>query len=233
MNPLHASAMKDIAVCARPPRAGGRFFLMLSAALLLGACSALPDKPMRAALYDFGPGPLNTPATTRQAPLPPLSLADITTPGGALDNQAVLYRLAYADAQQLRPYSQARWSMPPAQLVRQRLRETLGRTRPVFNAGEGPALNRGASLGVLPRTLQLELEEFSHLFNAPGSSVGLIRLRATLVENLPSGEKLLAQRSFIVQRPAPSADAPGGVRALTAATDAAIEEMTTWLQQIP
>jgi cholesterol transport system auxiliary component len=233
MNPLHASAMKNIAVCARPSRAGGRFFLMLSAALLLGACSALPDKPMRAALYDFGPGPLSAPATTRQAPQPPLSLADITTPGGALDNQAVLYRLAYSDAQQLRPYSQARWSMPPAQLVRQRLRETLGRTRPVFNAGEGPALNRGASLGVLPRTLQLELEEFSHLFNAPGSSVGLIRLRATLVENLPSGEKLLAQRSFIVQRPAPSADAPGGVRALTAATDAAIEEMTTWLQQIP
>lgn len=234
MNPLHAVyAMKNIAVCTRPVRAGGRFCLMLSAALLLGACSALPDKPMRAALYDFGPGPLSTPATTRQAPLPPLSLADITTPGGALDNQAVLYRLAYADAQQLRPYSQARWSMPPAQLVRQRLRETLGRTRPVFNAGEGPALNRGASQGVLPRTLQLELEEFSHLFEAPGSSVGLIRLRATLVENLPSGEKLLAQRSFIVQRPAPSADAPGGVRALTAATDAAIEEMSTWLQQIP
>jgi len=234
MNPLHAaSAMKNIAARARPSRAGGRFFLMLSAALLLGACSALPDKPIRAALYDFGPGPLTTPASTRQAPLPPLSLADITTPGGALDNQAVLYRLAYADAQQLRPYSQARWSMPPAQLVRQRLRETLGRTRPVFNAGEGPALNRGASQGVLPRTLQLELEEFSHLFEAPGSSVGLIRLRATLVENLPSGEKLLAQRSFIVQRPAPSADAAGGVRALTAATDAAIEEMSTWLQQIP
>ncbi|MDP1741737.1 MAG: ABC-type transport auxiliary lipoprotein family protein [Polaromonas sp.] len=207
--------------------------MIFLAALLLGACSALPDKPTRAALYDFGPGPLSAQPTTRQAPLPPLALADISTPGGVLDNQAVLYRLAYADAQNLRPYSKARWSMPPAQLVRQRLRETLSRNRAVLNAGEGPALNRGANQGVLPRVLQLELEEFSHLFDTPTSSVGLVRLRATLVETTPTGEKLLAQRNFTVQRPATSADAPGGVRALTAATDAAIEEISTWLQQAP
>jgi cholesterol transport system auxiliary component len=34
-----------------------------------------------------------------------------------------------------------------------------------------------------------------------------------------------------VQRPAPSADATGGVRALTAATDAAAQEIALWLQQ--
>jgi cholesterol transport system auxiliary component len=200
---------------------------------MLGACSALPDKPVRAALYDFGPGVLAPAPATRQAPLPPIALSDIGTPGGALDNQAVLYRLAYDDAQQLRPYSQARWSMPPAQLVRQRLRDTLGRSRAVLNAGEGPALNRSVNQGVLPRVLQLELDEFSHFFEAPERSVGLIRLRATLVETTPSGEKLLAQRSITVQRPAPSADAPGGVRALTAAADAAIDEIATWLQQVP
>ena len=207
--------------------------MVFLAALWLAACSALPDKPTRAALYDFGPGPLSTPANTRPAPLPPLALAEISTPGGVLDNQAVLYRLAYANAQNLRPYSQARWSMPPAQLVRQRLRDTLSRNRAVLNAGEGPALNRGANQGVLPRVLQLELEEFSHFFDAPASSVGLVRLRATLIETTPSGEKLLAQRNFTVQRPATSADASGGVQALTAATDAAIEEISTWLQQVP
>jgi cholesterol transport system auxiliary component len=227
------NAINTVATCARSIRAGGHFCLVFSAALLLGACSALPDKPVRAALYDFGPGPLSTLPATRQAALPTLALADIGTPGGVLDNQAVLYRLAYANAQQLRPYAQARWSMPPAQLVRQRLRDTLSRSRPVLNAGEGPALNRGANQGVLPRVLQLDLEEFSHLFESPGSSVGLIRLRATLVENTPSGEKLLAQRSITVQRPAPSADVAGGVLALTAATDAAIEEISLWLQQTP
>lgn len=231
MNP--STAINSVAACARPAGAGGRFGLMLTLSLLLGACSALPDKPMRAALYDFGPGALAPAPATRQAPLPPIALADISTPGGVLDNQSVLYRLAYDDAQQLRPYSQARWSMPPAQLIRQRLRDTLGRTRAVLNAGEGPALNRSVNQGVLPRVLQLELDEFSHFFETPGRSVGLIRLRATLVEATPSGEKLLAQRSVTVQRPAPSADAPGGVRALTAATDAAIEEIATWLQQVP
>jgi cholesterol transport system auxiliary component len=35
----------------------------------------------------------------------------------------------------------------------------------------------------------------------------------------------------IVQRPAPSADAAGGVRALSAATDAAAEELVDWLAQ--
>ena len=231
MNPQNA--INTVACVDRPIRAGGLFGLMFAAMLLLGACSALPDKPIRAALYDFGPGPLGPLPATRQAPLAPLALADVSTPGGVLDNQAVLYRLAYADAQQLRPYAQARWSMPPAQLVRQRLRETLGRNRAIFNAGEGPALNRSANQGVLPRMLQLQLEEFSHLFDAPASSTGLVRLRATLVEIQPSGEKLLAKRNFTVQRPAPSNDAPGGVRALTAATDAAIDEIATWLQQVP
>lgn len=226
-------AIHEIAACARPARAAGRSGLMLSLALLLGACSALPDKPVRAALYDFGPGALTPVAATRQAPLPPIALGDISTPGGVLDNQAVLYRLAYADAQQLRPYSQARWSMPPAQLIRQRLRDVLSRNRAVLNAGEGPALNRGVNQGVLPRVLQLDLEEFSHFFESPSSSIGLVRLRATLIETTPGGEKLLAQRSVTVQRPAPSADAPGGVRAITAATDAAVEEITTWLQQVP
>lgn len=207
--------------------------MVLGLLVLLGACSALPDKPQRAALYDFGPGALVPVPQTRQAPLAPIALADIGTPGGVLDNQSVLYRLSYDDAQQLRPYSQARWSMPPAQLIRQRLRDGLGGQRAVLNAGEGPALNRSANQGVLPRVLKLELDEFSHVFDSPSSSVGLVRLRATLVERTPSGDQLLAQRSITTQRPAPSADAPGGVRALTAATDAAIEEIATWLQQVP
>lgn len=212
-------------------RAGGLLCALL-AALVLAGCSGLPDKPTRATMYDFGPGPTATLPTTRQAPLPPLALDDVSTPGGALDNMAVLYRLGYADTQQLRPYSQARWSMPPAQLVRQRVREQLGQRRAVFNAGASVALNRSQN-AALPLLLRLDLEEFSHLFSSPTASVGLIRLRATLLEVTPAGEKLVGQRNVIVQRPAPSSDAPGGVQALTAATDAAIAEIDQWLQQTP
>lgn len=223
-------AIKSVAFSARGCCTKAVFPLILMAGLL-GGC-ALPDKPMRATMYDFGPGLLATAPGPRQAQLPPLAIDDITTAGGALDNMAVLYRLGYADDQQLRPYSTARWSMPPPQLVRQRLREQLSQRRAVFNARESVALNRSQSTA-LPLLLRLQLEEFSQLFNTPESSVGLIRLRATLVELTPTGEKLLGQRSVVVQRPAPSADAAGGVRALTAATDAAIEELDQWLQQAP
>lgn len=225
----HQSAINSVAKSQGGTWAGGTFGLILLAVALAG-CSGLPDKPTRATMYDFGPGALATQPTTRQAPLLPLALDDVSTSGGALDNMAVLYRLGYADAQQLRPYSQARWSMPPAQLVRQRVREKLGQRRAVFGAGASVALNRSQN-AVLPLVLRLDLEEFSHLFSTPSESVGLIRLRATLVEVTPAGEKLVGQRNVIVQRPAPSSDAPGGVQALTAATDAAIDEIDQWLQQ--
>ena len=215
------------------------FWLVPVASLVfLSACSGLPDKPTRSSMYDFGPGLLSTPATTRQAPLPPLppiALDDVATSGGALDNMAVLYRLGYQDAQHLRPYAQSRWAMPPAQLVRQRLRDQLGQRRAVFNAGASAALNRSQSAQstALPLLLRIDLEEFSHLFITPDSSIGLIRLRVTLLDVTPAGEKLIGQRNVIAQRPAPTLDAPGGVRALTLATDAAIEEIDQWLQQTP
>jgi len=209
-------------------------FCLASGLTLVAGCSVI-DKPARAAMYDFGPGvlarqALATPAAPVPA-LPPLAVADIATSGGALENQAVLYRLGYLDNQQLRAYSQARWTMPPAQLVRQRLRERLGQQRAVLNAREGVALNRSQNANM--PLLRLELEEFSQVFSAPDASVGLLRLHATLVEITPAGERLLAQRSLAVQRPATSADAAGGVRALTAATDAAIDELDGWLRQMP
>jgi len=217
------------AACSSICLAKGLFFMLFGAFLLAG-CSALPDKPVRANLYDFGPGSLIAEPTTRQAALPALAIDDISTSGGALENQAVLYRLNYQNEQELRPYTLARWAAPPAQLVRQRLREQLGQRRSIFDARGGLALNRSQN-AVLPVLLRLDLEEFSQVFTAPEASVGLIRLRATLIEQATSGEKLIAQRSIVVQRPAPSADAQGGVKALTQATDAAIEEIDLWLQQ--
>ena len=228
------SAIKLIAACARVHWARGPFIAIFGA-LTLGGCSALPDKPTRPNMYDFGPGALTSQPATGQAPLPqlaPLAIDDISTGGGAIDNLAVLYRLGYTDVQQLRPYAQARWSKPAAQLVQQRLREQLGQRRAVFRVGEGLTLNRNQN-AALALQLRLELQEFSQLFSAPAASVGLIRLRATLLELTPAGEKLVGQRLFVVQRPAASADAPGGVRALTAATDGAIEELDQWLQQTP
>ena len=190
--------------------------LLTSAA---AGCASLPAAPVRPAVYDFGPGPLNAPATNNPA-LPALALQEFRAPP-ALDNPAVLYRLAYADVRQLRPYANARWSMPPAQLVRQRLRETLAASRAVLDAAEGSA----------PFMLRVELQEFSQLFEGEEASSGLVRLNATLFESKGGADRLVAQRTFVVQRPAPSADAAGGVRALITATDAVVAEIGAWLRQ--
>lgn len=214
------NAINSIAIQAYCKRACGIFLL---ASWALAGC-ALPDKPVRPTVYDFGPGTLSTP-TAGPPLLAALAVAEIEAPP-ALDGTSVLYRLAYADDQQLKVYALARWSMTPAQLVRQRLRERLGQRRALLNPGEG-----GLAGAPPPHTLRIELEEFSQLFAAPDQSVGLLRLRATVVQPGTSGEKLVAQRSVTVQRPASSADAMGGVRALTAATDAAVQEIEQWLLQ--
>ena len=78
----------------------------------------------------------------------------------------------------------------------------------------------------------MQLEEFSQIFSAPTQSAGVVRLRVTLVDNRAEGERLLAQRVVLASRPAPTADAPGGVQALAAATDAAADEIAAWLPQV-
>jgi len=210
----------------RGGRAGHLALILVLAAALAG-CGSFVDKPVQRALYDFGPdAPAAAPAG--QGRQPALALAEVEA-SGALESAAVLYRLGYADSHELRPYAQARWSAPPAQLVRHRLRDQLGRDRVILNFGESTALAREGA--AMPRLLRLELEEFSHYFDGPAQSFGLVRMRATLLENTPAGERLLAQRSFSMRKPAGSADAPGAVRALVAATDAVAEDIAQWLRQ--
>jgi len=208
------NAMVSGAFCARVARSGSAFFLILG----LVACAVPTQRTAAPLLYDFGVRP-TTVAAPVAGTLPTLALSVQATP--ALDGSAMLYRLAYADGQQLRSYSQARWAMPPAELVLQRLREGLSSQYTVLRPGEGAQ-----------RVLQLELEEFSQVFDAPERSQGELRLRATVRQRMASGERLLAQRNVALQRPAPSADAAGGVRALSAATDAAVLELAQWLQTV-
>ena len=202
------------------------------ALLLLAGCGALPDKPARSTLYDFGPG-IAVPAAAATPPaaaLPTLALAEIES-NMRLDGTQILYRLGYADANELRPYGQSRWSLPPAQLLRQRLRDALSERRTVLGPEESATIAR--TEGRVPDTLRISLDEFSHYFESAGSSVGLVRLRATLIRGTTGGDRVLGQRTFTVRRPAPSADAPGGVKALAAATDAAVADVVQWVDQLP
>jgi cholesterol transport system auxiliary component len=122
----------------------------------------------------------------------------------------MLYRLAYADGTRLASYRDSRWAAPPAALLHERLRQRLARTP-------------GAAGAV---TLRIELEEFSQIFDSPASSRAVVRLRAELVEG--GSGRVLRQQTFAEEVPAASADAPGGARALTQATDAVLARLIHW-----
>lgn len=202
----------------------------LAVALLLAGCGALPDKPARAALYDFGPGSTAPAPAAAASPapraLPMIALAEVDA-NSRLDGTQLLYRLGYADANELRPYGQSRWSQPPAQLLRQRLREALSAGHTVLGPEESATIARTA--GRLPDTLRVTLEEFSQYFESRERSIGLVRVSATLTRNQPGGDKVLAQRSFMVRKPAPTPDGPGGVKALAAASEVVVAELVAWV----
>lgn len=221
------NAIKNEAVSALQSSANGIFCLIFSA--LLAGCAALPDPPPRATVYDFGPGAAQPAAAQPGAPLAALVLVDVASAGLADGSSALLYRLAYANAQQLRPYSQARWSQPPAQLLQQALRERLGRDRIVLSASQAAALQPDRQR--LPAVLRVQLEEFSQVFSSAQDSAGVVRLRAVLADTGLTGETLVAQRVFTAQRPAGSADAAGGARALAEASAQLADELAAWVQQ--
>ncbi len=193
----------------------------LAGALLLSACTLpLPDKPVRAESYDFGPS-----APTRSGDATsgiPIALAQLESTR-ALDTTRITYRLAYSDAQMPSVYAHARWTMPPAQLLHQRLRAVLGHKHPIVFVGEGYARME----------LRVELEEFSQVFDSPSQSHALVRVRATALAPNNRGDRLLGQRSFEVRVPAPTPDAPGGVKALTQASEQISQEIDRWIDTLP
>lgn len=203
----------------------------------LAGCSTVLDQPDRPTLFDLGPvngaasadsGAGAGAASTRAGAAPPLVLPDIRA-AGPLEGTAMLYRLGYADTNELLPYAESRWSAPAPDLVRERLAAQLARDRVVLSPGQMTALAPSGERA--PQVLRIELQEFAQHFEAPAQSRGQVQLMATLLQSGPGGDRLLAQRSFDVSRPAPSPDARGGVRALSAAVDEAGAQIRRWLQE--
>ena len=192
---------------------------LLAVAPFAGGCAnILPAKPERPLVFDFGP--MLVPAGGATALGLPLALGEIEVTQ-ALDSSAMLYRLR-PEAQRLRPFASARWSAPPAELVRQRLRVWLAQGRPVVNIGDT----------LVVHLLRIELEEFSQMFETERVSTGQLVLGVSLTRRTPSGEVPVAQRQFAVSRSAPTADPTGGAIALAQAVDAVAAELAGWLDAV-
>jgi cholesterol transport system auxiliary component len=203
------------AKAGRVPARGAAAALLL-AATLLSSCSLAPGARQEPASYDFGNLPAPAGAATAIKLTRPLLVFDVAAPAW-LDTAEVHYRLAYVDATRPRAYANSRWVMPLSQLLSQRLRQQLAAS---------------SSAGVLmpadglraPHSLRVEIEEFTQVFDAPARSRAVLRARATLLGN----RGLVAQRSFSLERPAATADAEGGVRALRDVADELIVQLIDW-----
>lgn len=195
--------------------------MLLAVALAGCATAGKPSAPTsRFDLGSVAPDADGRPAmpARQQAGLAALKVLSVgATPD--LNTDRIRYRFAFADAHEVKEYANSRFTMTPAQLFAQRLQVRL--------AAQGAVLQGDDS--VRSPVLKIDLLEFSQVFAAPGQSAGVVALRASLI----SAGRLLAQRSFKVSRAAGSADAAGGVAALAAASDAAIDEIVQWLAQQP
>jgi len=174
-----------------------RRFAIIMLSLSLSACFTAGkrggDVPM--AVYDLGPG-LERKIDRSQRPSP--MAVEVRAPLW-FDTQGINYRLAYSDPARLREYARARWAGPPAQMIQLGLVRDLG----LIAAGQGRS----------NCVLRLEIDEFSQIFETPAQSRARIQGR---VQWLDKSRTRLAERPVLFEQAAASADAQGGVRALTA-----------------
>lgn len=203
-----------------------------SLVLALAACSGLPTAPTQPVRYDLGMADLAAPAANAAAPSVapvPLVLAEVQAPGLPEGLTAMFYRLNYSDSQQLRAYQNARWSLPPAQMVEQRLRMRLGLERPVLSGKDNvrPLLADRRAIA----QLRVTVDEFNQVFDSASNSRALLRLSASLIgAGESAGNQLLGQKVFTVEVPSNSADAAGGAQAMARAVDEAAAQLSRWLQ---
>ena len=195
--------------------------LLLCTGLLSGCASSKGAEPVAYDLGTMGAMPANGGATIATiATIAPITVADVTS-APWLDSQMMHFRLSYANDQQPRPYATSRWSMPPPQLLSQRIKARMAQAGVSVLSGSDGAIN-------VP-LLRIEADDFSQRFDSPGSSDVHVAWRASVF----NGRLLVAQKTFEQQRPATGADAAGGARALAITTDALIGDMMAWLATLP
>lgn len=166
------------------------------------------DVPL--AIYDFGPPPSAALVAPRTQPL----ALEVRAPLW-FDSLGIDYRLSYLDAARLREYARARWAGPPAQMIQQRLAQQLG----YVMAGQGQSRC----------LIRVEIAEFSQLFATPESSRAVLQGRAFLLDR---SRRQVAELALSLEKSASSADARGGVGALTATVDQLSADLAAWEKRL-
>lgn len=196
--------------------------LLIFIIFLLTGCIGLHKPQSAISTYAFGlPHLPPTEQVSKQSQLHRRSLliTDATVPAW-LDNTAIHYRLLYHNPAQSYTYTNSRWVAEPATLLTQQIRNHIVTSTPEH-------VLKDSGTAKADYALQIELDEFTQLFDATDSSHVIVSLRVSLIER--NSRRLLAQKDFSTTETAPSADAAGAVFALSSASNKLINELVSWL----
>jgi cholesterol transport system auxiliary component len=183
-------------------------------ALAASACATHRPPAIRYDLDESQPSPQSGPRFNTTLAVPPIQAPSW------LGTTALIYRLDYESSAYPRAYTQSQWTAPPSELLTLRLRDRIS------------AVNDGFTIARLPHDtagyrLEVTLENFTQTFPSPDHGVCVVTLNATIVDG---GVRMLSQKTFRAERPAPSADAAGAVAGLVTAADADFEQIVAWLR---
>ena len=181
----------------------------LAMALSLGGCTSFsrPDTPPT--IFDIAPQGVS-PIAVRV----PMADLEVAAPSW-LSSSAMQYRLEPASALERRVYATSRWAGMPAEMIEVVFSRVI-QTQPADN-GSGCRL-------------RIDLDEFIQRFATAEDSAGLIELRASVLA--PRTDVLIAYKTFLVETPAPSPDAPGGVLALRSGVNQLAVTLAQWLTSL-
>ncbi|MBY0475525.1 MAG: ABC-type transport auxiliary lipoprotein family protein [Nitrosomonas sp.] len=196
--------------------------LLILFILFLTGCSVLHKPQSAISTYALGMPHLSlTEQVPKQLQLHRRSLliTDATAPAW-LDNTAIHYRLLYHNPAQSYAYASSRWIAAPATLLTQQIRNRIVTSTP-------EQVLKDSGTAKADYALQIELDEFTQLFDATDSSHVVVSLRVSLIER--NSRKLFAQKDFSTIESTPSADAAGAVFALNSASKKLINELVNWL----
>lgn len=206
MNSVFAFAQPLAGQCAR--------IATLVMLVALSGCSVLSSASRTSTTYDLGP--LAAAPSQPPARLPKLRVAETDGPTW-MDGRGIYYRLQYSQSQRLQAYSTQRWVDAPTRLFDDRLRDAV--------SGRGTLTWYGDTS--VP-AIKVDLLGFEQVFDSATSSRGVVRARATVFH-----KGLIGQKTFVAELPAPTADGAGGVKALSASSDAVIAAILDWASTLP
>ena len=190
-------------------------------ALLFSACTLSPQLSEPVAIYDFGLQQTNANPIAKQSSTktPSLLLTEVAS-SIWLDNHAIHYRLAYHNATQRYSYANSRWAATPAALLTRQIgnRLMMDTDYKIVSANDGVHAEYA---------LHSVLEDFSQVFYSADESHAIIHLHISLIERRT--RSLRAQRQFMIQKTASTADAVGAVHAMIEASNQLNDEIVDWL----